>query len=77
MADQGIMRNAIMIHLWLLKRFALFIVVSECQLAESSSQNQKYFIKVRSHGKYAIMYTCTGWVACIVSLYIIIFMEPY
>ena len=50
-ADQGVMRDAIMSHSVLLKLFALFIMVIQCHLAESASQNQKYFEKVRSHGK--------------------------
>ena len=53
-ADQGVMRDAIMVNLLLLKFFALFIVGSQCHLEELASQNQKYFKKVRSQGKSAV-----------------------
>ncbi len=40
-----------MLNLVLLKLFAVLIVVDKYHLAESASQNQKYFKQVRSHGK--------------------------
>ncbi len=45
-----------MLNLLLLKLSALLtiIVVSQSYIAESASENQKYFKKVSSHGKYII-----------------------
>ena len=46
----------------LLKLFVLLNVVRKCDSAGSAFQNQKYFKKVTSHGKYnTTMYI--GWVA--------------
>ena len=47
--------DVIKLNLLLLKCFALFIVVSQYHLVESTSQNQKYFKKVKSHGKYNLI----------------------
>ena len=47
--------DVIKLNLLLLKCFALFIVVSQSHLVESTSQNQKYFKKVKSHGKYNLI----------------------
>ena len=62
--DQGVMGDAIMLNLWLLKLFALFIMVSQYNLAEPTLQNQKYFKKVRSRGKYDTIIDI-GWAICV------------
>ena len=63
MAHQGQTTDAIMLNILLLNLFALFVAVSQCQLAKSISKNGIFFKKVRIHGEYnSIMYI--DWHVC-------------